>query len=58
MNDKLCYGFFLEFDNENKWIEIFDNDYDIGYGMFDNNKIILNIDIRKWRYKNIFIINK
>lgn len=49
MYDKLCYGFLLEFDNENKWIEIFDNDYDIGYGMFDNNKIILNIDIRKWR---------
>lgn len=58
MYNKFCYGFLLEFDNENKWIEIFDNDYDIGYGMFDYNKIILNLDIRKWRYKNIFIINK
>lgn len=58
MYNEPCHGPLLESDNENKRIEIFDNDYDIGHGMLDNNKIILNLDIRKWRYKNIFIINK
>lgn len=28
-------------------LKFLNNDYDIGYGMFDNNKIILNLDIRK-----------
>lgn len=55
---RTMHGPLLESDNENKRIEIFDNDYDIGHSMLDNSKIILNLDIRKWRYKNIFIINK
>lgn len=38
------HGPLLESDNENKRIEIFDNDYDIGHGMLDNNKIILSLD--------------
>lgn len=50
MYNEPCHGPLLESDNENKRIEIFDNDYDIGHGMLDNNKIILNLDIRKWRY--------
>lgn len=47
MYNEPCHGPFLEYDNENKRIEIFDNDFDIGHGMLDNNKIILNLDIRK-----------
>lgn len=48
----------VRFNNENTQIEIFDNEYDIVHDMLDNYKTTLSLDIRKSRWKDIFIINK
>lgn len=48
----------VRFNNENTQVEIFDNEYDIVHDMLDNYKTTLSLDIRKSRWKDIFIINK